>query len=195
MVVESSAGGTGRHVLDLSEGLAARGCEVHILYATSRADRFFLDRLASLRSIRHAPLSMRTTIHPSDVSAVRAVRRYLQRHGPFDAVHGHSSKGGAVARLAALGLGVPAFYTLHGFIIMDPGLARSKRLFYLAIECTLSRFTQRVIAVSPEEGRAAVRLGLGRSRVVVVPNGIHAPHLTPRAEGKARRWASPTMRR
>lgn len=185
MVVESSAGGTGRHVLDLSEGLAARGCEVHLLYSAGRADRFFLDRLSSLSSVRHAALSMRTSIHPSDLSAVRAIRRHLLRHGPFDAVHGHSSKGGALARLSALATGVPSFYTLHGFIIMDPGLARAKRLFYLAIECALSRVTSRVIAVSPEEGRAAVRLGLGKSRVVVVPNGIAPPTLTPRREARA----------
>ena len=30
MVVESSAGGTGRHVLDLADGMTARGCEVHV---------------------------------------------------------------------------------------------------------------------------------------------------------------------
>lgn len=185
MVVESSAGGTGRHVLDLSAGLAGRGCDVHLIYSTGRADRFFLDRLAGLGTVRATALPMRTSIHPGDLAVTLAVRRYLRRHGPFDAVHGHSSKGGAVARLAALGTGVPAFYTLHGFIIMDPGLARLKRLAYLAIECALSRLTARVIAVSPEEGRAASRLGLGRSRVVVVPNGIGPVALTPRAEARA----------
>jgi len=185
MVVESSAGGTGRHVLDLSAGLAGRGCDVHLIYSTGRADRLFLDRLAGLGTVRATAMTMRTSIHPGDLAVTLAVRRYLRRHGPFDAVHGHSSKGGAVARLAALGTGVPAFYTLHGFIIMDPGLARLKRLAYLAIEFALSRMTARVIAVSPEEGRAASRLGLGRSRVIVVPNGIGPVALTPRAEARA----------
>src|SRR5690606_9386236 len=36
MVVESSAGGTGRHVLDLCQGLIERGCEVHLLYSEGR---------------------------------------------------------------------------------------------------------------------------------------------------------------
>ena len=180
MVVESSAGGTGRHVLDLSEGLLARGCDVHLVYSTNRIDRLFMDRLGGITGLRHTPLPMRTSIHPNDMRVVRAVRRYLDRQGPFDAIHGHSSKGGALARLAALGTAVPAFYTLHGLIMMDPGLAPWKRRFYLAIERGLSLRTSRIIAVSPEEARAAVRLGLGRSRIAMVPNGVGPADLTPR---------------
>ena len=186
MVVESASGGTGRHVMDLSQGLLARGCDVHVLYSTGRTDRPFLDRLKQLgpAGLRHAAVPMRTTIHPSDLSAVWAARRYLKSAGPFDVIHGHSSKGGAVARLAALGTGVPAFYTLHGLIMMDPGLARWKRVFYLAVELALSLRTAKIIAVSPEEARAAVARGLGRSRVTLIPNGVGPAELTPRAQAR-----------
>jgi glycosyltransferase involved in cell wall biosynthesis len=182
MVLESSSGGTGRHVLDLAEGLTRRGCEVHVLYSTGRTDRFFLDRVDRLdrAGVRCTPMPMRTSIHPTDFSAVRAARRYFEDFGPFDVIHGHSSKGGAVARLAALGKGVAAFYTLHGFIIMDPGLARLKRMFYFLIELALSLRTDRIIAVAPEEERSAVRMGLGRSRVIHIPNGVDPPDLAPR---------------
>jgi glycosyltransferase involved in cell wall biosynthesis len=184
MIVESSGGGTGRHVLDLAEGLIARGVEVHVIYSPLRADRLFLDRLAKIDGLRTLSLPMRTGPHPRDIGVVRAVRRYLRAFGPFDAIHGHSSKGGAIARLAAFGTGVPALYTLHGLIMMDPSLARWKWLFYLAIELMLSRRTARIIAVSPEEARAAVRVGLGRSRVVTIPNGIGPLKLTPRHEAR-----------
>lgn len=180
MVVESSSGGTGRHVLDLCQGLAARGCDVHLLFSSGRVDRLFLDRLGTLDSVRSTPLPMKTCIHPCDAAAVLATRRYLKQFGPFDVVHGHSSKGGAVARLAALGAGMAAFYTLHGFVAMDPSRARWNRLVYLLIELALSRCTSRIIAVSPEEQRVAVRLGLGRSRVTLIPNGVGASELAPR---------------
>jgi glycosyltransferase involved in cell wall biosynthesis len=185
MVVESSGGGTGRHVLDLCEGLIARGCDVHLIYSTGRIDGLFIERLSALPTLRRSALRMRTGIHPSDFRVIRAVRRYLRDHGPFDAIHGHSSKGGAIARLAALGTGVPSFYTLHGLIMMDPGLAAWKRAFYLAIELGLSLRTSRVIAVSPEEQRAAVRVGLGQSRVALIPNGIGPARLAPRGEARA----------
>jgi glycosyltransferase involved in cell wall biosynthesis len=184
LVVESSAGGTGRHVLDLAEGLTARGCQVHVIYSTRRLDRLFTDRLAELKGIRHVALPIRTSPHPADFRIVRAVRRHMRQFGPFDIVHGHSSKGGAVARLAAFGTRARAYYTLHGLIMMDPLLPRWKWLMYLLIELGLATWTRRVIAVSPEEQRAAIRLGFGRSRVVMVPNGISQMRLTPRADAR-----------
>src|SRR5438045_5689697 len=107
LVVESSAAGTGRHVMDLAEGLLARGCEVHLIYSARRMDQMFADRLAKLPAMKRLSLPMRRNIHPGDFGIVRAVRRYLGEFGPFDLIHGHSSKGGAVARLAAIGRGVP----------------------------------------------------------------------------------------
>lgn len=171
-------------MLDLADGLMARGCEVHLIYSTGRIDARFRDRLAELKNLPSLALPMRTTPHPADFGVVKTVRRYLKQHGPFDIVHGHSSKGGAIARLAALGTGAAAFYTLHGLIMMDPGLSRLKRSLYLAIELGLSLRTAKIIAVSPEEARAAVRIGLGKSRVVTVPNGVGPAQLTPRVEAR-----------
>ena len=113
---------------------------------------------------------------------MRSIRRYARDFGPFDIIHGHSAKGGALARLAALGSGTPVLYTLHGFILMDPGLRWRKRLFYHAVEWALSKMTDRIIAVSPEEQRFVIRRGLGRSRVVLIPNGIAPLALPDRAE-------------
>jgi len=184
LIVECSGGGTGRHVLDLAQGLLSRGHEVHMLYSTNRIDRMFQDRLAEIPNLHQAIVPMRTGPHPSDFSAVRAIRRYLRQNGPFNAIHGHSSKGGALARLAAVGTSVPSYYTLHGLIMMDPGLPKWKWLLYLTIELGLSLRTKNIIAVSPEESRAAKKLGLGRARVITIPNGVGAPELTPRAEAR-----------
>jgi glycosyltransferase involved in cell wall biosynthesis len=179
LVVESAGGGTGRHVLDLAGGLAARGCEVHLLYSPRRMDGVFADRLSGLMSdgagggdVTCAGLDVRSSIHSSDLAATLTVRHYLRRHGPFDVVHGHSSKGGALARLAALGTGCAVVYTPHGLIVADPSVPLLKRGLYLAIEWALSRLTARIITVSPEEYRSSARSGLGRSRLTVVPNGV-----------------------
>jgi glycosyltransferase involved in cell wall biosynthesis len=181
LIVESSAGGTGRHVLDLAQGLACRGSDVHVIYSIGRVDQVFLDRVDTLKDVRTLALPMKTSPHPMDIGVVLTVKRYMRAFGPFDIIHGHSSKGGAIARLAALGTGIPAFYTLHGLIMMDPLLPRWKWLFYLAIERGLALRTARIIAVSPEEKRAALQLGLGSSRLMLVPNGIGELKLMPRA--------------
>jgi len=189
LVVECAGGGTGRHVLDLARGLAARGCDVHLLYSPLRMDALFAERLTKLiRSggMTCATIPVRSSIHPSDLSVALKVRRYLNEHGPFDLVHGHSSKGGALARLAAFGTGCPALYTPHGLIVTDPSVALPKRALYLLIEWALSRVTKRIIAVSPEECRASARSGLGRRRLTVVPNGVE-PAITSRRDEMRRR--------
>jgi len=172
MITESCGGGAGRHVLDLSEGLFERGCDVHLIHSPGRVDSFFRERSGRLRAIRQASYPMHWGIHPGDFSAVRWVRRYIREHGPFNIIHGHGAKGGALARLASWGLGTPVLHTPHGFTAMDPGLAWRQRKLYHALEWALSKLSDRIIAVSPEEQRFCVRSGLGRSRVVLIPNGI-----------------------
>jgi glycosyltransferase involved in cell wall biosynthesis len=122
------------------------------------------------------------SIHPSDLTAAWEARRYLRRLGPFDIVHGHSSKGGAVARLAAIGSGAATFYTPHALVTMSPELVGLKRRFFSLAELALSKLTMRIIAVGAEEARFAVTAGLGESRVVMVPNGVGTLDLPPRHE-------------
>jgi glycosyltransferase involved in cell wall biosynthesis len=185
LIVESSAGGTGRQVLDLADGLIARGHDVHFAHSTIRIDQLFRDRLAEIPRLRCTAHPMAAAPGPRDLRLVRTLKRILKEHGPFDIVHGHSSKGGALARLAAMGTNARAYYTLHGLIMMDPGLSRAKSLFYLTIELLLSRRTAGIIAVAPEEARAVRKLGLGRSKIHTVPNGLGHLPLRSRAEARA----------
>lgn len=184
MVVECAGGGTGRHVLDLAQGLIQHGHEVHIAYSNNRVDQYFLDRLADLSIAGTVVLAMNAAPHPRDIKAIAMLRRYGREHGPFDIIHGHSSKGGAMARLAALGTGACAFYTLHGLIMMDPDLPRWKWLMYLGIELGLAQCTSRIIAVSPEEKRAAASLGLGDKRLIMIPNGVDQTGLVSRQQAR-----------
>jgi RraA family protein len=184
LISEACGGGAGRHVLDLAEGLIGRGCDVQLIGSPHRCDSFFRERLGRAVALRHALCPMRRSIHPRDLAAVRWVRRYVRDFGPFDVLHGHSAKGGAVARLAALGTRTPVLYTPHGFVLMDPGVPPGKRLLYHAVEWVLSRVTDRIIAVSPEERRFVIARGLGESRVVVIPNGIAPIDFPPRASAR-----------
>ncbi|HSU66335.1 MAG TPA: glycosyltransferase, partial [Tepidisphaeraceae bacterium] len=52
------------------------------------------------------------------------------------------------------------------------------------IELALAFPTAKIIAVSPEEQRAAVGLGFGKSRVTLIPNGVGKIRLTPRVEAR-----------
>lgn len=184
-VVEAAGGGVGRHVLDLSEGLLDRGHEVHLAYSPRRADRFFRERLGRLDGLQTRTVHLRKRPHPTDLAAVGTIRGILRTRGPFDLLHGHSSKGGAVARLAALGTGTPAVYTPNAVRTMDRTSSLFTRTAVAWAERLLTRVGGPVIAVSPTEQEHLVRLGVPRDRLRMVPNCVRAVELPTRSRARS----------
>ena len=175
VVVEACGGGSARHVAELSEGLLQRGCEVHLLYSPLRADLSFTDAVRALPGLHLMEVPMRREPHPSDVACLLQIRRYIRRNGAFDIVHAHSSKAGALARVAALGVGAASVYTPHAIRTMDPTLHPAVHQFYRLIEVALARSTtDAIIAVSDAERQHIIRLGVAAGKMHVVPNGIPA---------------------
>lgn len=186
LVTEAAGGGVGRHFLDLAEGLAARGLVVVGIYSPRRCDGFFRQRAAQIDAVKFIELPLRRAVHPGDLLDVARLASCIRRAGPFDLVHGHSSKGGALVRLAGRWLDVPAIYTPHGWITMDPQLSAVKRAIYGAAERWLACQSAAIIAVSGDEAEHARQLGIDPRRVKIVANGIAAPKFPPRDEARQR---------
>ncbi len=183
-VVESASGGVGRHVGDLIRGLAQRElAEIHVLWSPIRADGPFLAQL-DRPEIHHQAIRMRRSLGPPDLTSLAAVRNYLKARGPFDIIHGHSSKGGALARLAAVGTGSRVIYTPHAFAAMDPSCGKLSQFLYRRLELELARITDRIIAVSPEERDFALEIGIPQRKLSVVPNGIELEPLPTRQSAR-----------
>jgi glycosyltransferase involved in cell wall biosynthesis len=172
LVLETSGGGSGRHVLDLASGLTAEGHDVTVIWSSVRAEAAFGETLVGLPGVRNHVLSMRREVGPADVASLRALAHYLQAHGPFDVIHGHSSKAGALVRLLPTSVRGARIYTPHAFRTMDPTLRRAGRLLYGGVESALARRTSRVIAVSAEEFRHARSLGFPLRGLRLVVNGV-----------------------
>jgi glycosyltransferase involved in cell wall biosynthesis len=186
-VVEATFAGVGRHVADLCAALLVRGHEVHLAYSPVRIEERFAHAIAALADLRTVPLQLSRGPSPSDIGAILTLRRYIRARGPFDVVHGHSSKGGAVARLAAAGLGSPRVYTAHALRTLDPDLSRGERILYEAVERVLGKgLTEAFVGVAREEACEARRLGVAAERTHVVPNGIVLPVVPDRATVRAR---------
>lgn len=171
-VLEALEGGTARHVTDVVTH--ARG--VHHVVAIPRervggvTDRGAREAMvvAGARVVdvemRRSPMSVR------NAAALVALRRLVTGLRP-DIVHGHSSVGGALGRVAGTGRAV-RFYTPNGF---NPAL--SMRL----AERALAPLTDVLVAVSESESVALRRARLDRSaRLVTISNGID---LAPPAPG------------
>ncbi|WP_414900975.1 glycosyltransferase [Rhizobium cremeum] len=172
-VLEPSGGGSGRHFIDLCAGLKAQGHGVTAVYSPVRAEERFVRELKALDLERVIAVPMLRAVGPEDASAWKALVRVVREEGPFDIIHGHSSKAGALTRIRLPGPHVPRIYTPHAFRTMDPALGAKGRLLFGKVETLLGRFfTDRLICVSQSEYDHALGLGIPDELLRVVVNGV-----------------------
>ena len=172
LVLEACGAGAGHHVIDLADGLSRAGHDVFLIYSPLRAEADFENALSFMPRVTKRELPMRRAVGPSDWRSSRALKRLIKELGPFDIVHGHSSKAGALLRLAANRSDSPRLYTPHAPITMDPALSASARFVYGAAERLLGHLCERIICVSAAERDHLASLGLSEDKLRVVHNGI-----------------------
>ena len=175
-VMESTIGGTRRHIVDLAREQRAAGLDVQLCVATLRDVDFQSDLQALEREgcgvIR---LDMVRSICPGkDYKHWRALERLLLALRP-DIVHTHSSKAGVLGRLASLSTDVGVrVHTPHTFAFLFSAMfSPLQRSMFRSIERYLSENSAAVVAVSPSEGYSFHASGVvPKDRVCVVENGI-----------------------
>lgn len=185
LVVEAAAGGTGRHVLDIARGLLRRGHFVAVIYSPVRADPEFVAELDALPGRPGHPLPFRRALGAHDLRHLRALVALLSRLGPFDVVHGHSSKAGALVRLLPAWVGGARVYSPHAIRTMDPTLSRRARAVYGRIERLLARRRAMVLAGSADEMEALGAVGIAADRRELLHFAVDAAPGLPRAAARA----------
>ncbi|WP_292291291.1 glycosyltransferase [Marivita sp.] len=187
LITEPSGGGSGRHVLDLALGLAGRGHDVTVIWSPVRAQADFVDKLTNAALIRNVPLEMNRAVGLADAKAYLALARLLRQEGPFDILHAHSSKAGALIRLLPKSIPGARIYTPHAFRTMDPDLKTPQRFIYGTIERLFAPRAAKIIAVSEAERLHAVsELRIAPHRLQRVVNGAELPKTASRATARAK---------
>jgi glycosyltransferase involved in cell wall biosynthesis len=172
VVTLSERGGAQRHVGDVAAAQVARGHDVHL--ACAPGGPLIAEARAAGVTVHEQPSMVRDIKPIADVVELARLARLIGRVRP-DIVHGHSSKAGLLARLAARRRGVPSVYTAHGFVFLEP-LGRAKRQIYLWVERLGARAGSRVIAVSRRDAEAAIAKRIVRADgITVIPNGYRPP--------------------
>lgn len=180
-VIESAAGGSAHYVARLAGEFIKHGHDVTVIYSPDRADEVFLNSLKALPTLRLQPLLMRRSVGLHDVLGVIRLYACLRRLGPFDVIHSHSSKAGALARVAGLALPGRQVYTPHAFYSMTAGASA----FYGRVESMLSHISDAIITVSTlEERHARQDLHIDPRRLHRVPNGIPMDYPADRATAR-----------
>jgi glycosyltransferase involved in cell wall biosynthesis len=174
-VVEAIGGGVKRHLMSLLETIDRERFEIEVAGPELRPEKGegekYASELAEL-GVRFHPIDMRWVISLRQDTAALARLWWLIRREGYDVVHGHSSKGGFLARAAGWLTGTPTVYTPHGlyFLRFPPG---PRRFIYRSLERIARLFTTRFVAVSESEAGVALAERLAPAqKIVVIPNGV-----------------------
>lgn len=170
-------GGVGRHVRELADGLASRNYQITLCSpelprkAADDAGHHYLDLQRTVNTDHHYLALQRAVSPRADLAAVARFAQIVRAVRP-DVVHAHSSKAGAVARLARLfHRRVPLIYSPHGYAFAGHFDLALERSVYQIAERVLAPVATRVVCVCEAEARLARSIG-PPARVRTVYNGI-----------------------
>lgn len=173
-VTEAFAGGVLQCVMLLANLQVEAGHDVVIVHSFRRdtPSSEKLDEILDPR-INRRVLDFQTEIGPRDALSVFKLLLIL-RSERADIIHLHSSKAGALGRVAGLMLRVidRIIYSPHGFSFLKKDVSRRTARTYVRIEWLLHSIGGTIVGCSRSEARYA-RMLLSRRRVGLVENAIN----------------------
>lgn len=105
-----------------------------------------------------------------DIKAIREVKQIVKQEKP-DIVHMHSSKAGAIGRLAISSKQADLFYTPHGYAFCQKDASKLKVKIYKTVEKFLGKRDCMTIACSKGEYEEALKYDITKN-ITYINNGI-----------------------
>lgn len=177
-VVEAMGGGIFTYIVDLANELVNK-FDMYIAYGirkqTPEDYEEYFDKRVHLIKVN----SFERSINPmKDMKAFLEVRHIAKEVKP-DIIHLHSSKAGAIGRVAfnkyeVNGQSVSVFYTPHGYSFLMKNHSPVKRTAYKLIEKACGKLNCTTISCSTGEHQESLKLN---KRAVFVDNGINVEKL------------------
>lgn len=172
-IVEAMGGGVFTYIVDLANELSDI-YDMYIAYAvrkqTPQDYKDYFDKRVHLIEVKNFERSINLT---KDIKAFFEIRSIAKGVKP-DIIHLHSSKAGALGRVAFNGKDVPLFYTPHGYSFLMQNHSTIKRLIYKAVETVCGK--RNCMTISCSEGEHQESLKLTRN-AAYVNNGINLKEL------------------
>lgn len=172
-IVEAMGGGVFTYIVDLANELV-KTHDMYIAYAVRRQTpenyKDYFDSSVKLIEVKNFERSINPT---KDVKAFFEIKRIAEEVKP-DVIHLHSSKAGALGRLAFNGKKVPLFYTPHGYSFLMKNHSAAKRLIYRVVETVCGKRTCTTISCSEGEHQESLKFN---KKAVYVSNGINVEKL------------------
>lgn len=116
-------------------------------------------------------VEMTRAIGSNDLKAIKSVRTLIKKYNP-DIVYAHSSKAGAIARVADIGFKNHCVYNPHGWAF-NMRCSAKKRAVYTAIEKIAAPFCDKIICISDAEKQSAIDKKICKeNKLQVIFNGV-----------------------
>lgn len=116
-------------------------------------------------------VEMNREIGINDLKSIVKVRQLIKKYNP-DIVYAHSSKAGAIARVADIGLKNRCVYNPHGWAF-NMRCPKKKLMAYTFIEKIAAPFCDKIICISDAEKQSALyKKVCGEKKLHVIFNGV-----------------------
>lgn len=116
-------------------------------------------------------VNMIRTIGKNDIKAIMKVRRLIKQYRP-DVVYAHSSKAGAITRVADIGFKNFCIYNPHGWAF-NMKCSDKKRKMYTVIEKLVAPFCDKIICISDSEKQSALEKKICKEdKLQIIFNGV-----------------------
>jgi glycosyltransferase involved in cell wall biosynthesis len=172
IILVEAAGGVMRHIIDLYKGLKKHYPHVTVILSPVRIDERYKGELGALDQNDIVYLPMQRSPHPRDVLAYWTILGIIKKNkGRKIILHAHSTKAGLLGCVLHRSVAATIF-TPHAYRGLDPKLAGLARFAVEQVEAFYSSSFDRVIAEVPLEFNYAAKLGISKSALQLIPNGI-----------------------
>ena len=164
--VSQAAGGVDRYIRMLLKYLDKEKFENILVCSQDFHEEDYRDLVDSFEQVE-----MTRAIGGRDLKAIKGVRALIKKYNP-DIVYAHSSKAGAIARAADIGLRNRCVYNPHGWAF-NMRCSAKKKAMYTAIEKIAAPFCDKIICISDAEKQSALDKKICREdKLQVIFNGV-----------------------
>ena len=168
--IVEAAGGVERYLVTLLTRLKQYSEFEHVLVCSESLDIKKFNHLT--KKIIIVPSMHNAISFVKDTKSIFKIRKIINDNKP-DIIYCHSSKAGAIGRMANFGLKKKLIYNPHGWSFNMKGAKRGKLAFYEFIEKLLAHTTDKIVCISEYEKESALEHRICRSdKLVVINNGI-----------------------
>ena len=166
MHVAQAAGGVDRYLRSLLKYLDKDKFENIVVLSQDFKKDDYKDIVNTFISIK-----MERTIGKHDIEAIRQLRKLIKKYDP-DIVYAHSSKAGAIARIANIGMKNYCIYNPHGWAF-NMQVSKKKQSLYTFIEKIEALFCNKIVCISNAEKKSALDKKIcSENKLQVIFNGI-----------------------